>query len=289
MADADPTGNLGPVPGLGYGEPVAARRFLRLSDDGAEHDRAPVAEEVPVAFVYTGRAHVVMMATPADLEDLAVGFTLSELIVGDRRDIGRVTVSPHSRGVELAIEIPAESAQRLAERARAIAGRTGCGLCGVEAIEDAVRAPRAVTSALAIESEALWRAAAALDARQPFNQATHAVHGAAWASADGELRVVREDIGRHNALDKVLGALASGGTDASNGFLVVTSRASFELVQKAAVFGVPLLAAVSRPTGLAVRLAETCGMSLVGLLRGRTANVYSHPERVRAPITQEQS
>jgi FdhD protein len=287
MADADPKAGLGPVPGLGYGDPVAVRRYVRVSDDGVAQERTPVAEEVPVAFVYSGRAHAVMMATPADLEDLAVGFTLSELVVADRRDIGRVAVSPHSRGVELSIEIPVEAAGRLAERARAISGRTGCGLCGVEAIEDAVRPPRVVTSSLAVESEALWRAAAALDALQPFNQATHAVHGAAWAAPDGELRVVREDVGRHNALDKVLGALAREGVDASSGFLVVTSRASFELVQKAAVFGVPLLAAVSRPTGLAVRLAETCGMSLVGLLRGRTANVYTHPERVRAPITQE--
>ncbi|HVA57381.1 MAG TPA: formate dehydrogenase accessory sulfurtransferase FdhD [Gemmatimonadaceae bacterium] len=289
MADTDPKAGLGPVPGLGYGQAVNVRRFVRLGEDAASEDRAPVAEEVPVAFVYTGRAHAVMMATPTDLEDLAVGFTLSELIVAERGEIRRVTVAPHSRGVELAIEIPAEAVERLGERARAISGRTGCGLCGVEAIDDAVRAPRVVTSTLAIESEALWRAGAALDARQPFNQATHAVHGAAWASADGELRVVREDVGRHNALDKVLGALARGGIDASSGFLVVTSRASFELVQKAAVFGVPLLAAVSRPTGLAVRLAEMCGMSLVGLLRGRTANVYAHPERVRAPITQEQS
>ncbi len=288
MDGPEPTTGLGPVPGLGYGEPVNVRRFVRLTDDGARDERAPVAEEVPVAFVYSGRAHAVMMATPADLEDLAVGFTLSELIVAERREIGRVSVSAHSRGVELAIEIPPAAVERLAERSRAISGRTGCGLCGVEAIEDAVRAPRAVASALAIEPEALWRAAAALDARQPFNRATHAVHGAAWASPDGELRVVREDVGRHNALDKVLGALAREGADASSGFLVVTSRASFELVQKAAAFGVPLLAAVSRPTGLAVRLAETCGMGLVGLLRGRTANVYAHPERVRAPITQEQ-
>ncbi|MEO6877301.1 MAG: formate dehydrogenase accessory sulfurtransferase FdhD [Gemmatimonadaceae bacterium] len=259
------------------------RDFVRLSGDDASHERAPVAEEVPVAFVYSGRAHVVMMATPADLEDLAVGFTLSELIVESRADVRRVVVSPHSRGVELAIEIPADAAERLGTRARAISGRTGCGLCGVEAIEDAVRVPRLVTSTLAIESDALWRAGAALDARQPYNQATHAVHGAAWATADGELHVVREDVGRHNALDKVLGALAREGVDASTGFLVVTSRASFEMVQKAAVFGVPLLAAVSRPTGLAVRLAERCGMALVGLLRGRTANVYAHPERVRGP------
>ena len=287
--DATPSDALGPVPGLGYGDPVHDRHFVRLTDDESSDDSAPVAEEVPVAFVYSGRAHAVMMATPSDLEDFAYGFTLSEGIVASRAEIASVTVSPHSRGVELAIEIPTAAAVRLAERARAISGRTGCGLCGVEAIEDAVRTPRPVTSALVVESEALWRAGAALDARQPFNRATHAVHGAAWAAADGELRVVREDVGRHNALDKVLGALAREGIDASSGFLVVTSRASFELVQKAAAFGVPLLAAVSRPTGLAVRLAERCGMTLVGLLRGRTANVYAHPERVRAPITQEQS
>lgn len=291
MAEGEraPGAGLGPVPGIGYGEPVAERTFVRLTDAGAATDHAPVAEEVPVAFVYGGRSHAVMMATPADLEDLAVGFSLSELIVPRPADIGRVSVAPHSRGIELSIEIPPAAVERLADRARTVSGRTGCGLCGVEAIDDAVRAPRAVASALAVESEALWRAAAALDQRQPFNRATHAVHAAAWASANGELVVVREDVGRHNALDKVLGALARAGTDASRGFLVVTSRASFELVQKAAVFGVPLLAAVSRPTGLAVRLAEACGMSLVGLLRGRTANVYAHPERVRAPITQEQS
>ncbi|MDE3217080.1 MAG: formate dehydrogenase accessory sulfurtransferase FdhD [Gemmatimonadota bacterium] len=289
MASPDHSSKLGPLPGVGYGEPVVERSFVRLTDDGAEDHRAPVAEEVPVAFVYGGRAHVVMMASPSDLEDLAVGFTLSELIVSSAGDIGGVTVAPHSRGIELGIEIPPAAAERLAGRARTMSGRTGCGLCGVEAIDDAVRPPRAVASALAVESESLWRAAAALDARQPMNRATRAVHAAAWASADGSLAVVREDVGRHNALDKVLGALARAGTDASRGFLVVTSRASFELVQKAAVFGVPLLAAVSRPTGLAVRLAETCGMSLVGLLRGRTANVYAHPERVRAPITQEQS
>ncbi|MGH7690367.1 MAG: formate dehydrogenase accessory sulfurtransferase FdhD, partial [Gemmatimonadaceae bacterium] len=194
---------LGPVPGLGYGEPVHERDFVRMSEGEVRDDRAAVAEEVPVAFVYSGRAHAVMMATPADLEDFAVGFTLSEEIVPTLGDVQRVQVSPHSRGVELAIEIPAGCVERLAERARAISGRTGCGLCGVEAIEDAVRAPRPVTSPLVIESEALWRAGAALDARQPFNQATHAVHGAAWATADGELRVVREDVGRHNALDKV--------------------------------------------------------------------------------------
>jgi FdhD protein len=217
-----------------------------------------------------------MMATPGDFEDLAVGFTLSEQIVTRAADIARVDVSRHSRGVELNIDIPEAAANVLGARARALAGRTGCGLCGVEAIDDAVRVPRVVSSTLTVATEALWRASAELEAHQPLNKDTHAIHGAAWAGADGSLRVVREDVGRHNALDKVLGALARTGAKASEGFLLVTSRASFELVQKAAVFGVPLLAAVSRPTALAIRIADEAGMCLVGLLRGETANVYSN-------------
>jgi FdhD protein len=221
-----------------------------------------------------------MMATPADLEDLAVGFTLTERIVGRAADIARVTVERHSRGIELAINIPGEAVAPLADRARTISGRTGCGLCGVEAIDDAVRPPETVSSALAVGREALWRAAESLERAQSLHQDTHAIHGAAWADQTGQLRVLREDVGRHNALDKVIGSLARQGMDASDGFLVVTSRASFELVQKAAVAGVPLLAAVSRPTGLAVRMADAAGMCLVGLLRGRTANVYAHEERL---------
>jgi FdhD protein len=271
----------GPFPGLGHGAPTEIRSFTRLSDDGPRADRAPIAEEVPVAFVYCGRPHAVMMATPGDLEDLAFGFTLSEQIVAKPADITRVDLARHSRGIELNITIPAEAADGLSQRARAMSGRTGCGLCGVEAIDDAVRELVVISSPLAIHTEALWRAAAALDASQPFNSDTHAIHGAAWATAEGEVRVAREDVGRHNALDKVLGAIARDGADAGTGFLIVTSRASFELVQKAAVFGVPLLAAVSRPTGLAIRMADAGGMCLVGLLRGRTANVYTHAERVR--------
>jgi FdhD protein len=274
----------GAAPGIGYGAPIGTRAFVRLENDGSSDAEAAVAEEVPVAFVYSGKPHVVMMCSPADLEDLATGFTLSEEIVGAYGDIGPVESDRHSRGVELRIEIPPAAVERLATRTRAIAGRTGCGLCGVEAIDDAVRAPRMVMSTLTVTPEALWRAGASLDAHQPMNRETHAVHAAAWASPDGALRVVREDVGRHNALDKVLGALARAGVDASTGFIVVTSRASFELVQKAAVVGVPLLAAVSRPTGLAIRLADSAGMTLAGLLRGRTANVYTHPERLRNEV-----
>lgn len=281
MGEADAPAPAGPFPGLGRRPPAEERTFTTISDAGASAGRAPVAEEVPVAFVYRTRTHAVMMATPADLEDLAVGFTLSEQIVARSADITRVEVARHSRGIEISIDIPAAPADALAARARALAGRTGCGLCGVEAIDEAVRVPAVVTSPLVVDRNALWRAAASLDAGQTLNRDTHAIHGAAWASPDGDVRIVREDVGRHNALDKVLGAIARAGLDASEGFLLVTSRASFELVQKAAVFGVPLLAAVSRPTGLAIRVADDAGMCLVGLLRGRTANVYAHARRVR--------
>lgn len=274
----------GADPGLGYGAPVSHATFLRLDGRGAHPTHATVAEEVPVAFVYAGRAHAVMMATPADLEDLAVGFSVTEEIVDAPRDVGTVAVARHSRGVELSIDIPAAAAERLSQRVRAIAGRTGCGLCGVEAIDDAVRAPRRVSVSLTVEAAALWRAGAALAAHQAINAETHAVHAAAWCDPEGVPRVVREDVGRHNALDKVIGALVRGGVDPSGGFLLLTSRASFELVQKTAVAGIAILAAVSRPTGLAVRLAERAGITLVALLRGETANVHTHPHRIVLPV-----
>jgi len=283
VAERPPSG--GAAGGIGYAPPVTTRPFVRLSDGEEVAERAPVAEEVPVAFVYSGRPHVVMMCSPTDLEDLAVGFTLTEEIVGSASDIGRVEAERHSRGVELRIDIGPAAVERLAARSRALAGRTGCGLCGVEAIDDAVRPARNVTSTASFDPESLWRAGAALEDHQPMNRDTRAVHAAGWCTSDGTVAVAREDVGRHNALDKVLGALARSGRDPSDGFLVVTSRASFELVQKAAVAGVPMLAAVSRPTGLAVRLADAAGITLVGLLRGRSANVYTHPERLRAHRT----
>jgi FdhD protein len=266
-------------PALGYAPPIAAYDYTRLDGGATENANAQLAAEVPVALVYNGRPHAVMMCTPADLEDFGIGFTVTELIAA-ARDIVRVDVVRYGRGIELQIEIPAENAERLTERGRAITGRTGCGLCGVEVIGEALRETTLVRSPLVIDRDALWRASESLASRQPLNADTNAIHAAGWASAEGILRTVREDVGRHNALDKVLGALSRAGTDASDGFLIVTSRASYELVQKAAAVNVPLLAAVSRPTSLAVQLAEESGMTLVGLLRGRSANVYSHGERI---------
>lgn len=272
-----------PLLGLGYSAPYQPREFVHLDGDAALTTSAAVAEEVPVALVYNQHPHVVMMATPADYEDFAIGFTLTEEIVPSVHDITGCTVVPYSQGVEIQLVIPPDASDALANRGRQLVGRTGCGLCGVQTIADTLRPLRTVTHGAPIAPEALWRAEAALFGQQTVNQATGAVHAAAWASPDGELRVVREDVGRHNALDKVIGALARAGTDPRGGFVVMTSRASYELVQKATVVGVPLLAAVSRPTGLAIRLAEASGLTLVALLRGRSANVYANATGVRAP------
>jgi formate dehydrogenase accessory protein FdhD len=270
-----------PLFGLGYSRPVRDRAFERLDGAVVSSGDAPVAEEVPVAFVYNQRPHVVMMATPDDFEDFAAGFSLSEEVVRLPNDVQRVEVVRHGQGVELQITVPAADGERLATRGRQLAGRTGCGLCGVETISEALREPRTVTWREPVDPAALWRAEAELGARQEYNRATGAMHAAAWCTFDGAIRVVREDVGRHNALDKVIGALARERVDASTGFLIMTSRASYELVQKAAVAGIPLLAAVSRPTGLAIRLADAANLTLIGLLRGRTANVYAHPEHIR--------
>ena len=269
-----------PLTGLGYAGVSDERPLVRITGERAERGSATVAEETPIALVYNGRPYVVVMGTPADFEDLATGFSLTEGVVDAADAVRRIDVVRASHGVELQIDISDADATRLEERTRSMTARTGCGLCGVERISDALRLPAAVGNALSLPREALWRASAELSRSQTINNATNAVHAAGWATSDGVLRIVREDVGRHNALDKVLGALARDGVAASDGFVVVTSRASYEMVQKAAMCGVELVAAISRPTGLAIRFADAAGVTLVGLLRGTTANVYSHPQRI---------
>ena len=263
---------------VGYSPPVVDASYRHLAGDEVD-ERTRLAAEVPVALVYNGRPHVVMMCTPADLEDFAVGFTVTEGIA-TAQDVRRTDVVRYSGGIELQVEISPSAADALAERGRSLVGRTGCGLCGVETIHEALRELSPIRSATKVSADALRRAGRALGDRQPLNADTHAIHAAGWADARGELAIVREDVGRHNALDKVIGALLRAGTDAATGFALVTSRASYELVQKAAVANIPLLAAVSRPTALAVQLAQDSGITLVGLLRGDTANVYTHPDRI---------
>ncbi len=268
-----------PLFGLGYAQPVERRTFLRLTETGSEEASATVAEETPVALVYNGWPHVVMMCTPADVEDFAYGFTVTEEIV--RFDeIERVAAVRSSQGIEVEIVIPQERADALRGRGRSLVGRTGCGLCGVTTIGDALRAESHVAPEPRFARDAIFRAGDELPRFQRYNEGTGAVHAAGWAAPDGHVVLAREDVGRHNALDKLIGAMLRDGVDARGGFAVVTSRASYELVQKCAVAGIALLAAISRPTGLAVRMADAAGITLAALLRGRSVNVYSHAERL---------
>ena len=264
----------------GYTDATTQWPMTRLDHRGLDGGFVTLAEEVPIAFIYNARPYTVVMGTPLDLEDLAVGFSVTEGIVAHAARLERVDVVRAAHGVEIQIEISATDADRLADRSRTLAARTGCGLCGVETIRDVLRMPEKIAHTLDVTLEALYLAIHELGKKQPLNNETNTVHAAAWANQFGELLVVREDVGRHNALDKVLGALDRASTPVRDGFIVVTSRASYEMVQKAAMYGVELVAAVSRPTGLAVRYAQFAGVTLVGLLRGQTANVYSNPKRI---------
>jgi len=270
--------------------PEATRRLpaSRCTPAGVEEDSELVAEEVPVAFSYNGVNHAVMLASPLDLEDFALGFTLGERIVRSARDVYDIEVEYTARGIAVELRIASGAMARLKGTRMARLGKTGCGLCGVDSLEyfdqDACTPDPCLArpSQLPFEAAALHRAMGELAARQTLHQATGAVHAAGWAGRDGSLACVREDVGRHNALDKLVGALARSGTDVNAGFAVVTSRASFEMVQKAARAGIGLLAAISAPTALAVEMAEGAGLTLAGFVRGGRHVVYSHPERLRS-------
>ena len=264
----------------GYAEAVTKTPIHRFDHRHLDVGIVDIAEEVPIALVYNARPYTVVMGTPLDLEDLAVGFSVTEGIVAHAAKLERVDVVRANHGIELQIELSATDADRLAERSRTLVSRTGCGLCGVETISDVLRMPAKLPHTLDVSQDALYLAVHELGKKQPLNNETNTVHAAAWANRFGELMVVREDVGRHNALDKVLGALDRASTPIADGFIVITSRASYEMVQKAAIYGVELVAAVSRPTGLAVRYAQFAGVTLVGLLRGQTANVYTNPKRI---------
>jgi len=261
---------------------VAARRYQAAG--GAPVVEA-VAAEVPVALVYNGVSHVVMMATPQDLEDFALGFSLSEGILRRPGELAETEVVEERQGIEVRMIVDRRRFDLLASRRRNLAGRTGCGICGVDSLAAALRPVTPLPPGPAPSLAAVRLALAALPMGQAINSQTRSIHAAAWADLEGRVQLLREDVGRHNALDKVIGALARAGgrRRAEDGFLLVTSRASYEMVQKATVAGARLLAAVSRPTGLAVRLAEASGLTLVALLRGRTANVYAHPEGITGP------
>ncbi len=266
------------------GKPVAVELHVerwRRGEVAQELDL--VAEEMPVALLYHGVPHAVMLATPADLEDYAVGFTLSEGLVARPDEIRGVEVSCGEEAVEIRITVAWERFSALIDRRRNLTGRTGCGLCGEERMEQAIREPKPVGPGIRMSAADLHDAIAQLAQMQPINSRTGSVHAAAWVVPGKGIQLVREDVGRHNALDKAIGALVRAGVDPAGGALLLTSRASFEMVQKSAAVGVTFIAALSAPTAFAVRRAERAGLTLVAFAREHQHVVYAHPWRLELP------
>jgi FdhD protein len=261
----------------GTGIPVPVERWTRGE---SSHATDKVAEEVPIALVYHGVPHVVMLATPANLTDLAYGFTLSEELVENVEEIRSVEIARAPDSVEVRISIAWERFPELLRRRRNLTGRTGCGLCGTETLEQAVRGYGEVGRGPRVSPADLHAAIVQLESLQPLNRETGSVHGAAWVVPGRGIYCVREDVGRHNALDKAIGALLRAKIDLEAGYMLVTSRASYEMVQKAATVGITFLAALSAPTAFAIRHAERSGLTLVAFARRDRHVVYAHPERL---------
>jgi FdhD protein len=256
-----------------------------------------VAEEVPIALIYNGVSHAVMLATPQDLEDFALGFSLSEGILQSKSELYDVEIVMQPQGIELRLDVATEAFVKLKEKRRSLVGRTGCGLCGAESLEQALRLPEKLpekisnlsenapfsinaASSPAVNASSIIKAFHAMQIQQVLQQATGATHACAWVDADGEVQLLREDVGRHNAMDKLIGALAKLPNQQS-GFVLTSSRASVEMVQKVALAGYNTLAAISAPTGLAVRIAEDYGVTLVGFLRDNQFVLYTHSSRIK--------
>ena len=253
---------------------------LSFASTRAQTITRDVPVETPVNIIYAPVPFAVMMATPADLEDFAYGFSFTEGVISGAADIRSVAIEEEPRGLKLIVTLAGEKMHAHLARARNIAGRTGCGLCG---IDDLIHLPRAHAQegdAPHIDKSAIARALQALEKSQPLNAVTHAVHGAAWCSLDGALQCVREDVGRHNALDKLIGALLRAGAKSEEGFFLITSRCSFEMVEKCAAFGAHTLVAISAPTTLALERAKAYGMTLLAVARADGALVFNGQEKI---------
>ena len=245
----------------------------------ARGERA-IPEETAIAFTFNTASYAVMMATPQDLEDFAVGFSLTEGVVSSLDAIESVESVEEEVGIELRVWLKERDAAEFLGRRRKMAGPTGCGLCGIESLIEAMRPPPEVRGTLVFTPDQIMTAIDTLFPLQELNRETRAVHGAGFFDARRGLVAVREDVGRHNALDKLAGALAREHANAERGMVLLTSRVSVEMVQKAAVLGSPILVAVSAPTALAIRTAEAAGITLVGIARDDGFEVFAHPERI---------
>ena len=258
---------------------LAARAFWFDGRDATDAAR-DVPVEMPVNVVYDATPFAVMMTTPHDLEDFAFGFSFTEGVIEQASDIHRVEVHAAERGIELRVSFAPWATPRLGDRSRNTAGRTGCGLCGIDQLDALPMAAVRKKKNAGVQVASVHRALAALEQGQSLNQRTHAVHAAAWCTADGDVVAIREDVGRHNALDKLIGALMRAGQKPGEGFLVITSRCSFEMVEKAAAFGASTIVAISAPTSLAVERAALHGMTLLAIARRDGALAFHGAEFV---------
>ncbi|MDM3316783.1 formate dehydrogenase accessory sulfurtransferase FdhD [Citrobacter sp. Ce006] len=263
--------------------PTGSRQLTLWKREDLQHPQPDeVAEEVPVALVYNGISHVVMMASPKDLEHFAIGFSLSEGIIESPQDIYAMDVVPSCNGLEVQVELSSRRFMGLKERRRALAGRTGCGVCGVEQLNDIGKPVQPLPFTQTFDLANLDNALRHLPDFQPVGQLTGCTHAAAWVQPSGHLAGGHEDVGRHVALDKLLGRRAIEGEVWQQGAVLVSSRASYEMVQKSAMCGVEILFAVSAATTLAVEVAERCNLTLVGFCKPGRATVYTHPQRLIA-------
>jgi FdhD protein len=259
-----------------------SRSVDRWRHGNATHEDDCVAEEMPIAMLYNSVSFAVMMATPHDLEDFALGFSLSEGLIASPKQLVHIDVQTLLEGIQLSMTVDADAhgAHLAHQHERLLPGRSGCGICGTRELEQAIRQSAPVGAGITTTRSALEHALSQLQSQQPMNAATGAVHAAAWADRDGNIQLVREDVGRHNALDKLIGAMHRAGIDPETGMALVTSRASYEMVTKASSAGITLLAAISAPTALAIELARSAGITLVGFARPGSHNVYTHPHRL---------
>ncbi len=262
--------------------PPPSQKVACVARRGEKHFESTrmVPEETAIAFTYNGSTHAVMMATPSDLEDFAVGFATTEGLIESQDEIASFEVVASELGVELRVWLRDDRAKAYSARRRSMAGPTGCGLCGIESLEEATRAAPFVPTTRRFESDQIVAAMATLSPAQKLNAETRAVHAAGFWTPGQGLVAAREDVGRHNALDKLVGALTRAAISASHGIVVMTSRVSIELIQKAARLGAPVLVAVSAPTAAAIRLAEVSGITLVAVARGNDFEIFTHPQRI---------
>jgi FdhD protein len=257
---------------------IVHRQIWRES--GLSSGSRSIPEETAVALTYNGGTYAVMMATPADLEDFAIGFSLSEGVISSSSDIDSLDIVRLDDGVELRLWLSKPKADRLQERRRHIAGPTGCGLCGIESIAEAMRPAAVIGRGQQFSSEQIMAAMQKLPLLQKLNAETRAVHAAAFWDLTGCIIALREDVGRHNALDKLSGALARASVVGNDGIILLTSRVSAEMVQKSAVIGAPLIVSVSAPTALAVRIADAAGITLAAIARADGFEVFTQPCRI---------